>query len=1155
MTLPAKAVAWVGALLILAALAAPRLEAQQLPLSSPPAGQMITGPVNEQRLVRLKGSVSLIARASRAAGLVPPSTRLNHILLVLKRSPAREQALDQFMREQYDPNSPNFHRWLTPAEFGNLYGPSSTDVAKVTSWLKQQGFTVNRVSTGDLFIDFSGTAAQVEAALHTPIRYYRIHGRENQTRLYFANQSAPMIPASLTPVVSGFRSLSNFHPRPMPRKPAPVRMNRRTGKWEHMTSGPGPGAQYLVGPQDYAEIYGVNQVWAQSISTPNGPQQIVGTGETIGVAGDTDLTAADIESFRDQFGITALGPDGSVVVDHPPTSVCSAPTQPDPEGYIDAEWAGAMAPNATIDFVTCGDQGATSGADLAAAYMIQDPAHAARISVLSTSYGFCEANPISETAQFYVSLWQQAAAEGITVVVAAGDAGGAECDEFAAIPTPYASSGLAVDAEASTPYNIAAGGTDFSDVFSGTVNKYWSADNGPYLESAKSYIPETPWDETCASPLVLAAFGNGLDSSSGPDGFCSVASRQPIDPNTGYPPFFSLAAGAGGLSNISPMPAWQAGVAGVPATNRRALPDISMFASSGIIWGHALVFCDSALLPAGTSCDFSSSQDIVDLESGGTSFVAPAFAGIMALIDQKYGRQGQADNVLYPLARSQYANGTSSTEPSLATCAAYLGPAAMASCYFHDIGSTPNPNPATQQQTPFITGTTSVPCSGTATAPGTFSDTSTDPASNWENCYGYQITVQQSGSSLNTAHNYFGILSTSDAANSPAFPATPGYNMAAGLGSPNAAALISAPEWSGLTITNSSLPDAFVGSPYSEALSASGRIPPYNWAIVSGSLPGGLTMDASGQISGTPSAPGTSTFSVEVSDSETPPASATIQFSLAVIAPAATSTTLSSSAATAGTGEAVTFTAAVSGGGTVPTGSVTFLNGATTLGTATLENGTATLTTTFAATGTVSIHAVYGGDPGHLSSQSNTISETIITPGISISLEPASMIVSFGGSGQASLTVTPRGGFTGNVSFSCGTLPANLSCSFAPPSSSITASGSPVTSVLTVNTTSDNLAYASPSGGMSGRIFAALALWPPMLFLGLFQWERKRRRLNPRRGPRAVLLVLIAGAIAAGLIAGCGGHDRTTPDGTYNVPVLVTYSGGSQSANLIVQIR
>jgi hypothetical protein len=223
-----------------------------------------------------------------------------------------------------------------------------------------------------------------------------------------------------------------------------------------------------------------------------------------------------------------------------------------------------------------------------------------------------------------------------------------------------------------------------------------------------------------------------------------------------------------------------------------------MFASSGLTWNQTLILCDSGLtnMPPGTACDFSNADDVYANTNGGTSFVAPAFAGIMALINQKSGdRQGQANYVLYPLAAEQYVSYGSSTQPSLANCAAYLGTQALNECYFHDVSATPNT--AASPAAPFITGNTAVPCTGTATSAGTFTDTSTDPASNNQNCYGYQITVTANGGSLTTTPDYYGVLSSADNATSPAWVAGPGYDLATGLGSPNVYSLVNAPQWAG----------------------------------------------------------------------------------------------------------------------------------------------------------------------------------------------------------------------------------------------------------------------------------------------------------------------------------------------------------------------
>jgi subtilase family serine protease len=742
--------------------------------------------VDENGLTRLHGNVSRGARPEFDRGRAPDSLPQEHILMMLRRSEPKEQELQQFIGRQYDPHSPDFHRWLTPQQFGERFGPSTQDIGRVTKWLTQHGFRLNNVPDGGLFVDFSGTAGQVAQAFHTEIHHYRVNGQD-----HYANASDPYVPSTLAPVVAGFRALNDFRPRPQASRPGTAHLDRTTGKWlradaesGHLTSS--ANALYVAGPQDFATIYGVNQVWKEGV---------VGTGQTIGVIGATNLESADIQNFRDAFGITALGPNGSVQTENPPSTVCAAPDPSIniPEGYLDAEWAGAMAPDATVDYVACGDQGVTLGADLAAAYMIGDPAHAQRISVLSSSYGDCEALPQSEASQFYVSLWQQAAAEGITVVVAAADTGADGCEYV------YydATDGLSVDNATSTPYNIAAGGTDFSDVFSGTAATYWSATNGANFLSAQSYIPEMTWNESCGSPLVLARFGQNFVNSFGPNGFCTYAAQQPVDPNLGFPPYFLPYAGSGGLSKVSARPVWQTGVPGIPEQGGRAVPDISMFASGGYTWSQTLVMCDSALagMPAGTGCDFSNPDDVYANLQGGTSLVAPAFAGIMALIDQKSGdRQGQANYVLYPLAAEQYVSYASSSQPSLANCAAYLGAQVLSSCYFHDISATPNPG---APSTPFLTSNTSIPCTGTATSPGTFTDASTDPASNNENCYGYQITVTTNGSSLTTTPDYYGVLSTAENATSPAWPATPGYDLATGLGSPNVYSLVNAPQWSG----------------------------------------------------------------------------------------------------------------------------------------------------------------------------------------------------------------------------------------------------------------------------------------------------------------------------------------------------------------------
>src|SRR5205823_297058 len=153
------------------------------------------------------------------------------------------------------------------------------------------------------------------------------------------------------------------------------------------------------------------------------------------------------------------------------------------------------------------------------------------------------------------SLWEQAAAQGITVVVSSGDGGSAGCDDFDFQGT--AVKGLGISGFASTAYNIAVGGTDFND--SGTQSTYWNPANvPPAYGTAKSYIPEIPWNETCAASATAA----------------NLATCSGVPPDQ-----LSIIAGSGGVSTFTPKPAWQSGN-GVPQDGFRDIPDVSFFAAA-----------------------------------------------------------------------------------------------------------------------------------------------------------------------------------------------------------------------------------------------------------------------------------------------------------------------------------------------------------------------------------------------------------------------------------------------------------------------------------------------------------------------------------------------------------------------------------------------
>jgi Pro-kumamolisin, activation domain/Bacterial Ig-like domain (group 3) len=643
-----------------------------------PAPSRITQAVDEANLALLKGNTYYLASAKYDRGPAPSSLPMNRMLLVLQRNPQQESALDELLDQQQDQSSPNYHRWLTPERFGQQFGPSDQDIQKITSWLQSHGFQVASVSSGRTVIEFSGTAGQVQDAFHTSIHKYSVPTRSGALEDHWANATDPSIPAALAPVVAGVDTLHNFPRKPMHVVRGAYTKNTQTGiirplgpanpaapSW---TTGCGQQTCYFLGPYDFAAIYNVAGLW-------NGSPAIDGTGQTIAVIGESDVDFKDIEGFQNMFGLPTKDP--VLVPDGPDPGVVPGD---ETESDLDLEWSGSVAKGATIDFVIAATTNTTLGVDLAALHAVDKNV----APIISESYGICELGVGTTGNQFYSGLWQQAAAQGITVLIAAGDSGSAGCDSQDNPPPAPAEYGLEVSGFASTPYNVAVGGTDFNDL--ANPSSYWNAANAATTQaSAKGYIPEIPWDDSCTS-IAISFFGYSSNSltncndkqllgiavwtvgGSGGKSACTV--------NNGNNPS-SCSGGYG-------KPSWQAGK-GVPSDSKRDLPDVALFASGGYISGSAYIICEADF----TDASYCSAQNPDFLTVGGTSASTPSFAGIMAMVVQKTAsRQGNANYILYQLAAQSGASCTSSGSPA-------------STCIFYDI----------------TTGTNAMPCDDTGPSP------------------------------------------------------------------------------------------------------------------------------------------------------------------------------------------------------------------------------------------------------------------------------------------------------------------------------------------------------------------------------------------------------------------------------------------------------
>jgi subtilase family serine protease len=676
----------------------------------------VTQAVDDSHRTTLTGNVRPEANAGNDRGLVSDGLSLPHMLLQLKRSAEQEQAAASNVASLYDATSPNYHHWLTAQQFGAQFGVDPADIAKVTAWLASHGFTVNQVYPNGMVIDFSGTAGQIRGAFRTEIHRLDVGGAS-----HIANMTDPQVPAALAPVIEGVVSLHDF--RPHPSVHARPDYTFKSGGYTYQT----------VVPGDLAVIYNLKPLFTAGLT---------GVGQTIVVIEDSNVySTADWTTFRSTFGLSSYS-SGSFTQVHPGSN-CSNPgdvVDDDFEAIIDAEWASAAAPSAAIELASCADTNTTFGGLIAFQNLVNG---ANPPKIFSISYGECEAFNGASSNAAYNTAYQQAAGEGISVFVAAGDWGGAVCDAGIGNET-VATHGIGVNAFASTPYNVAVGGTDFEDTYLGTNSTYWTSTNSSTYVSAKSYVPEIPWNDSCASTLT-AKYSTGSTITYGSSGFCNSRSGRE---------FLSIIAGSGGPSACATgkpsssgviggscagyaKPTWQS-VLGNPADNVRDLPDISLFAADGL-WGHYYVTCYSNRRGGGAACTGSPANWA---GGGGTSFASPIMAAIQALVNENQGSaQGLPNPVYYQLASAEFT-------ASKTNCLSSNGASASASgCVFYDIA----------------VGDMNIDCSGK------------------NNCY------------LPSGND--GVLSTSNSSYAPAFTAGTGWDFATGLGSVNAYNLVA--NWPG----------------------------------------------------------------------------------------------------------------------------------------------------------------------------------------------------------------------------------------------------------------------------------------------------------------------------------------------------------------------
>lgn len=1043
---------------------------------------LLSGSIDETRLLRLPGSMRPEAKAQQSAEVAPDDFKLDRMILQLKRSKAQEAALKRLLDDQQNPNSPQYHRWLSPSEFGERFGAAPEDIQVIANWLQSRGFTVDSVAKARNLIVFSGTQDQLRRAFHTEMRRYLI-----QNERHWANASDVQIPVALAPVVSGIVSLNDVplrgnHTDPvLVQKDSSSRIWSRVGKWTppassasgskvapQLTIPYGNDQIYLLAPYDFAKVYNLEPLWNAGLD---------GTGQTIVIVARSNVNPADIDVFRAQFGLpekklNVILPTG---VD-PGTGDVSGRYGDEGETDLDVQWAGAVAKGATIDLVATPITNVTDGVVLSAIYAIQENL----APIMSVSYGMCEFDLQGSGNQFYNELWKQAAAQGITVIVSSGDYGPATCD--ARFDTNVALSGSTVNGLASTPYNVAVGGTDFK-TFNTTPGQFWTPTNDPATKaSAQSYIPESPWNNSCQNQEILAWLNAKGASYLDNAALCTLG---PVD-------YHNFVGGGGGASNCIdgtdpysnssctkgyPKPSWQDNIPGGLADNARDLPDVSLFAASGA-FNSLLPYCQSDVFATGYTCSNSLQG------AGGTSFAAPAFAGIMAIINQKMqSPQGVANYSLYKLATKQFSDSTQA-ECTTSTVAPGNG------CYFYDVAE----------------GSIDVPC-----ARG--SKECVNGALGWDAGVGYDLAT---GVGTINAYN---LVNAWPSAAGNLLPSQTDLTVASttAYGAPLSAAISVTPAPPGAGTPMGPVVVRVDGEAYSLAAELS-----------QGTASITLPAIAVGSHLVTAAYGGDAIFG------ESDSAAATL-----VVYKASPTITLSATRATVSAGQTVTLSNKfeVLTNGNLPTGTVTFSDRTTNavLGAGDVASvidpisgrsiTTATLTVPASAlnNGANAINATYSGDESYNPVTSESVTITY-SARFSIAVTPASLQISAGSAttGSVTVNVTPAAGVTlkaSDFTFACsGTLAPGVGCSFSP--ATVSPSGV-VSSTLTVNVNPAQIPSPMRSTEHSGRLeMIAIAFGGLGGLLLTCQFGKSGKH-------RTQLTLLLAVMTFVSGVLGCGGSSHS----------------------------
>ncbi len=476
------------------------------------------------------GSLPLPRTAVRL-GAVSGSAKLRLDIILRPRDPA---ALAAFATAVSTPGSPLYRHYLKRGRFGSVFGPTRATVHAVEADLGRLGLHPGPVTTNRLAIPVTATAKEITHAFGTPIYRYHLAGG----RVAYGNAAAPLLSRAIAPAVEGVLGLQSIY------RSQAVGLVRAQGQG-HLTA-LSRGHVVTGGPQPCSAAVAagasVGAFTADQLASAYGFAGLygggdLGAGTTIAVYELEPNLESDIAAYQSCYGTNAS-------VSYTEIDGGAGPGAGSGEAALDIEDVIGLAPQAHID-VYQGPNNSTGPYDTYNAIVSADSAQ-----VIVTSWGACEAAQGNAAIVAENTLFEQAAAQGQSVVAASGDAGSEDCG----------TSTLSVDDPASQPFVTGVGGTSITALGPPPVQTVWNdkASGGGATGGGISQVWTMPSYQSGApaSLDVVNANSSGAPCSAPAGSYCREVPdvSANADPYSGYVFYYKGAwGGVGGTSGASPL--------------------------------------------------------------------------------------------------------------------------------------------------------------------------------------------------------------------------------------------------------------------------------------------------------------------------------------------------------------------------------------------------------------------------------------------------------------------------------------------------------------------------------------------------------------------------------------------------------------------------